>query len=181
MERQTISPRTNSDFPCDAATNSRHQRGSMQMNRPPSILEYHAMQRNRGFTLRDITIGSRLIDVLLVVLSIVIAMGIAVPTYSSGASPKLNAAKATISMCKRALDNFQERCGRYPTSAEGFSILINQPPGVAGWMPFVDKIPMDPWGNPIRYTLNANGTYQLYSLGPDQQDGTADDISLEDL
>jgi general secretion pathway protein G len=165
----------------NVATNSSRRRGSMQMNRPPSILEYHAKQRNRQITLRNVTIGNRLIDFLLVASILTISVWIAVPTYSSGRSSKVNAAKATISMVNQALENFHGVFGRYPTTAEGLSILVNRPPAMAGWTPFMEKMPLDPWGNPIRYSLKADGTCQFYSLGADQQDGTADDMSREAL
>jgi general secretion pathway protein G len=43
----------------------------------------------------------------------------------------------------------------------------------------IDKIPLDPWGEPYQYaypgTRNKD-SYDLWSKGPDKQSGTADDI-----
>ena len=59
--------------------------------------------------------------------------------------------------------------------------LVNQPTGLAGWQgPYLKRgTPKDPWGNPYLYRSpgqhNASGC-DLYSMGPDGQDGGSDDI-----
>lgn len=74
-----------------------------------------------------------------------------------------------------ALEFFRADCGRYPTAEEGLRALI-QPPGDAGWNgPYVNLIRPDPWGHPYAYDL-AHESVRLRSLGPDGQDGTADDL-----
>lgn len=74
---------------------------------------------------------------------------------------------------KTALDRFEIDCGRYPTTSEGFAGMINCPTNFSGgkWSgPYLDQIPIDPWGNVYVYlcpgTHNTNG-YDLYSCGYD--------------
>jgi len=79
-----------------------------------------------------------------------------------------------------AMDAFEADCGRYPITEEGLRALVEQPSGLANWMgPYVKSMPEDPWGNPYVYRCpgqqNTDG-YDLYSFGPDGQDGGGDDI-----
>jgi general secretion pathway protein G len=84
-----------------------------------------------------------------------------------------------ISRIKGMLGAFQADCGRYPTTAEGFGIMQNDP-GIAGWKgPYFEKLPTDPWKRSYIYvypgTHNRQG-FDIYSAGPDGKPGTADDI-----
>lgn len=75
---------------------------------------------------------------------------------------------------KTALNMFSNDCGRYPTTAEGFQLLITNFTKIplAGWRgPYVDpRNVQDPWGHDYVYHCpgihNTNG-YDLYSTGPD--------------
>lgn len=87
------------------------------------------------------------------------------------------------STAKTSLWGYKMAVGRFPTTEEGLKALI-QAPASAGerWKgPYFDppKLPNDPWGSPYQYrypgTKNTSG-YDVYSFGPDGQDGTADDI-----
>lgn len=94
---------------------------------------------------------------------------------------------------KTILDMFSNDCGRFPTTAEGFQVLIAYPTNnsLEGWRgPYFDppKIPQDPWGNNYVYrcpgTHNTNG-YDLYSTGPDGKSKSGgndpDDINNWDI
>jgi general secretion pathway protein G len=70
---------------------------------------------------------------------------------------------------------FKADCGRYPTTEEGWKVLINAPTdgSLKGWRgPYFDppEIPKDFWGREYVYRFpgiyNTNG-YDLYSRGPD--------------
>jgi general secretion pathway protein G len=74
---------------------------------------------------------------------------------------------------KTALDRFKIDCGRYPTTSEGFAGMVNCPTNFSGgkWSgPYLDNVPIDPWGNVYVYRCpgihNTNG-YDLYSCGFD--------------
>jgi general secretion pathway protein G len=50
--------------------------------------------------------------------------------------------------------------------------------------PYLEKVPLDAWKNPLRYEYPASGNHQsttgkpaIWSMGPDRQDGTGDDIN----
>ena len=76
---------------------------------------------------------------------------------------------------KTALEIFKDDCGRYPTTAEGWKILIEPPTydSLKNWRgPYLDLSapPKDPWGCDYVYRFpgvyNTNG-YDLYSCGAD--------------
>ncbi len=87
---------------------------------------------------------------------------------------------------KTALASYRFQMGNYPNTAQGLNALITAPDGGnSRWSgPYLDvkggKIPLDPWGQPYQYrypgTKNTN-SYDLYSLGRDGQEGTADDVT----
>lgn len=65
--------------------------------------------------------------------------------------------------------------GRYPESIDDLvKPLPDYPEGCLG----KSEAPVDPWGHPYRYKLNAKGKPQLWSMGPDgvDQGGESDDI-----
>ena len=65
--------------------------------------------------------------------------------------------------------------GRYPDSIDDLvKPLADYPEGCLGKA----QAPMDPWGNPYRFRLNARGKPFLWSAGPDgvDQGGEGDDI-----
>lgn len=84
---------------------------------------------------------------------------------------------------KMALKMFKEDCGRFPTTAEGWKALMEPPTNdlAKGWGgPYLDQVPVDPWGHEYVYCCPAiystNG-YDLYSLGPDGVDNSGDEIA----
>jgi general secretion pathway protein G len=84
-----------------------------------------------------------------------------------------------------ALDRYRKVLGRFPTTAEGLEALLSPPSSFADkaeeW-PLVTggrHALQDPWGNPFRYEcpgIHNPGSYDLYSFGPDGQEGGDDDI-----
>lgn len=86
---------------------------------------------------------------------------------------------------KTSLVRYRIDLGDYPTTSEGIAALIVAPSGkTERWRgPYIDvpggKAPTDPWGEPYRYrypgTKNKGG-FDLYSVGPDKNDGSEDDI-----
>jgi general secretion pathway protein G len=86
-----------------------------------------------------------------------------------------------ISNVELALDTFEIDTGRYPTTQEGLSALMQQPGDVPEWHgPYMKRnVTNDPWKHP--YAFRSPGehntdSYDLYSFGPDGQEGTDDDI-----
>lgn len=69
---------------------------------------------------------------------------------------------------------FKLDTGKYPATLQDLTL----PPSVAGAAPYLDKVPLDPWGQPYRFQAPGrhNSECDVWSLGPDKLDGTADDI-----
>lgn len=87
---------------------------------------------------------------------------------------------------QQSINSFQLDCGFYPTTEQGLEALITAPT-TGNTCKNYDKegyyskkqVPKDPWGSPFVYLSPGKAnppTYDLYSIGPDKQDGTDDDI-----
>ena len=124
-------------------------------------------------------------EMILVVVIIGLLAALVLPRVVGwGEKARITAAKAQISSFRTALSNFERICGRYPSAAEGLRALIEKPtdlPPGTEWEPCLEDpvIPKDSWGRDYVYrhpgTVNAGG-YDLFSLGPDGQEGTDDDV-----
>src|SRR5579863_5553685 len=125
----------------------------------------------RGFTLLE----------LLVVLAILgLLVGLVAPAVLHQlSSAKDKIAHQSIERLASVLDMYKLDVGTYPTTEQGLQALITSPPGVARWNgPYLkgDKIPEDPWGHPLQYhnpSQRPGHDFDLYSLGPTGQPGTA--------
>ncbi len=116
---------------------------------------------------------------LLVVTIIGILAALVIPRIA-GTSERARetAAQADINGgIKSALDAYEVDNGFYPKSLQD---LMQQPQQRRNWHgPYLEKLPVDPWGNPYVYYFpgkhNPAG-YDLLSIGPDHKEGTEDDI-----
>jgi general secretion pathway protein G len=87
--------------------------------------------------------------------------------------------ESDVSIIKTQLSVFEIDNGRYPTTAEGLKLLVENPGNMSTWThAYLDKMPIDQWGHPYVYRCpGTNGApFDIYSMGPDGIDGTADDI-----
>jgi general secretion pathway protein G len=126
--------------------------------------------------------GFTLIELLLVLVILAALATVVVPKFTKRSEQaKITAAQTDIANMEVTFDAFEIDTGRYPTTSEGIRALIEQPSNADGWKgPYLKRgVPKDPWGNDYIYKQpgqhNEYG-YDLYSLGPDGQQGTADDI-----
>ena len=126
--------------------------------------------------------GFTLVELLLVLVILGILAAIVIPKFSGRTeSAQITAAHTQISTFGTALNAFEIDTGSYPRGQDGLQQLVVQPPDVAGWRgPYlVSNIPLDPWQHPYSYEfpgrINTSG-YDIISMGPDGQPGTADDI-----
>jgi type II secretion system protein G len=95
------------------------------------------------------------------------------------------AARNTLILFRTAIETFEVDIGRYPSTAEGLGALRQAPAALAAnWSgPYLDKLPLDPWGHPYIYRCPGTDdptSYDLLSAGPDGKEGTSDDITKED-
>jgi general secretion pathway protein G len=126
--------------------------------------------------------GFTLIELLLVLVILTALAAVVVPKFTNRSQQaRMTAARTDVASLEVALDAFEVDTGRYPTSGEGMSALLQQPADVTMWSgPYIKRgIPKDPWGNPYAYKCpgqhNTTG-YDLYSFGPNGQEGDDDDI-----
>lgn len=129
--------------------------------------------RGRAFTL---------IELLLVLVILATLAVLVVPRFTRRSEQaRITGARTDIANIEIALDAFEVDCGRFPTTEEGLRALLEQPGGVTGWQgPYLKRgSPKDPWGNPYMYRQpgqHNTSAYDLWSFGPDGQDGGGDDI-----
>jgi general secretion pathway protein G len=123
-----------------------------------------------------------LIELLLVLVILAVLAAVVVPKFANRTDQaKRTAAVTDVSHIDSVLDMFEVDNGRYPTTEEGLAALLSAPSGLQSWHgPYLKKgMPVDPWQRPYVYqypgSRNQNGP-DLYSVGPDGQEGSEDDI-----
>ena len=128
--------------------------------------------------------GFTLVEILVVITIIGLIMGLVGPRVLNYLTEsKAKAAKIQIESFSSALDLYFLDNGRYPSSSEGLTALVQRPGSVMSWNgPYLKGsiVPNDPWGNPYLYrSPGQHGTYDIMSYGADGQEGgtgTASDI-----
>jgi len=128
---------------------------------------------------RGASVGERgftLVEMLVVITIIGLIMALVGPRVLNYlAESKAKTAKFQIQGLSSALDLFYLDAGRYPSSAEGLTALVQPPGGIGTWNgPYLKggNVPLDPWGKPYVYRApGEHGTYDISSLGSDGQEG----------
>jgi len=133
--------------------------------------------------------GFTLVEMLVVITIIGLIMGLIGPRVLNYLSEsKVKAAKIQLQSFSSALDLFYLDAGRFPSTAEGLTALVQRTPGVAAWNgPYLKggNVPNDPWNHPYVYRApGEHGPYDIISYGSDGQEGGSGlgaDISIENL
>lgn len=130
---------------------------------------------------RDPRAGFTLMEVLLVLVILVVLASMAV-TMFSGTQERADkqAAAGQVGIFKTAIDMYRFHTRSYPDDLKG---LVDKPSDsrlADKWAgPYLDKMPKDPWDNDYRFAApgkhNAD-SFDVWSTGPDSQDGSDDDI-----
>lgn len=120
--------------------------------------------------------GFTLVEILVVITIIGLIMGLVGPRVLNYLSEsKVKAATIQIQSFASSLDLFYLDSGRYPTTAEGLTALIQHPTGASGWNgPYLKNgsVPNDPWGHPYVYrSPGQHGAYDIVSNGSSGQEG----------
>lgn len=132
-----------------------------------------------GFTLIEIM-------VVMVILGLLVAV-VAPNVLGRGEEARIGVAKTQIRNVANALDMYKLDNFSYPTTEQGLEALVSEPSGAKNWNKdgYLPNTPKDPWGNEYQYVSpGSEGPYDLYSLGPDGQEGGSDeaaDISIHNL
>ncbi len=119
---------------------------------------------------------------MLVVVIIAVLVSMVMPRLAGRSQQtRLIAAETDIeSNIALTLDLFDLDIGRYPTTEEGLSALLDYSgKDVERWNgPYIKKVPKDPWGKDYIYKFPGthNNDYDLYSAGPNGVEGDDDDI-----
>jgi general secretion pathway protein G len=129
--------------------------------------------------------GFTLVEILVVITIIGLIMALVGPRVLNYLSEsKVKTAKIQIQSFATALDLFYLDAGRYPSTAEGLTVLVQASGGIAAWNgPYLKggNVPNDPWGKPYVYrSPGEHGVYDVVSFGSDGQEGgtgTAADIT----
>ncbi len=137
--------------------------------------------RPRGFTL---------IEVLIVIAIILALIGlVSVALFQRRDEAKRDTAKIDLATIEQALKLFRMDFDRWPSDEEGIVVLWDKSALVAEteeeetkWKKTLDKpMPKDRWGQEWGYRqVSEHGDesmYDLWSFGPDKEEGTEDDIT----
>lgn len=127
--------------------------------------------------------GFTLIELLLV-LAILVVLASMVVTMFSGTQEKAlkDAAKGQVGIFKSAINLYKFHTRNYPSDLSELTTKPSDANVASRWAgPYLDagKVPLDPWDRDYRFAApgkhNAD-SFDVWSVGPDGQDGTDDDI-----
>jgi general secretion pathway protein G len=124
-----------------------------------------------------------LMEMLVVLAILVLLVGMVVPNVlKSQKKSDIQNTKAQVGMLRQCLERYAIDCKIYPSSDQGLGALLSKPSDLddsVNWDgPYIstDSLPKDPWGHDYKYELVDDSTPHIWSMGPDGQDGTDDDI-----
>lgn len=136
-------------------------------------------RKRRGFTLIEVMIA------IAIVVALIAIVGINV--FGQRDTANIGTAKIQMRNIQNALADFNMVYNRFPTDDEGLEVLWNRNAlDVESeeqenlWRPFLDSAsPRDVWGNEWGYRSESDfgRPYDLWSNGPDGEEGTDDDIT----
>lgn len=131
--------------------------------------------------------GFTLLEMIVVLVIIGLIMGLVGPRlFGQADRAKVQTAETQVRMLRGALQTMRLDIGRFPSSEEGLSLLVEAPQDskiARRWHgPYLEEgVPNDPWGAPFQYRLEPNGSqpFTLYSFGSDgKQGGEGDDADI---
>jgi general secretion pathway protein G len=122
--------------------------------------------------------GFTLVEMLVVITIIGLIMALVGPRVLNYLSEsKVKTAKIQIESLSSALDLYYLDNGRYPSSSEGLTALVQRPGNANAWNgPYIKTatVPSDPWGRPYIYrSPGEHSPYEIASYGPSGQPGAA--------
>ena len=136
----------------------------------------------KGFTLQELLV---VMSILATLVTLVIGLGRYADTMA-----KRHRALADLGKWQEAIHRYYEVLGQYPTNSPAGTSITNLfapvPIGGTNTVFFrlgeqMSTLPAtkDPWGSDYQYTNSASQSFDLFSLGPDRQGNTSDDIRFQ--
>lgn len=132
------------------------------------------IRRQRGFTLLEIM-------VVIVILGVLASLTIPSLMGNKDRADRQKAVSDIVTL-ENALDMYRLDNSRYPTTEQGIDALVKKPqisplPRSYRDDGYVRRLPRDPWGNDYRLiSPGEHGVIDVFSVGPDGESGTNDDI-----
>ncbi|MHC4753175.1 MAG: type II secretion system major pseudopilin GspG [Planctomycetota bacterium] len=136
---------------------------------------------------RHIRYGFTMVELM----AMLIIIGLLATLVVTKVASKIDQARVTTTTANLkalhvAVNQFYMDSSRYPTEDEGLTALIEQPSDVENWEPGgyleTTDIPFDGWGNDFIYELypESGKQFVIRSNGPDEEEGTEDDLYSTD-
>jgi general secretion pathway protein G len=124
-------------------------------------------KRRGGFTTVELI-------VVLAILGLLVAL--VAPRYlNAGSKPKSQVAQSQIELLRKALGQYKNDVGGYPTTDQGLVALVSRPDSNDRWLgPYLKdyEVPLDPWGRPFQYkSPGDHGDFDIISYGADGKPG----------
>ncbi|MEO2083478.1 MAG: type II secretion system major pseudopilin GspG [Desulfurobacteriaceae bacterium] len=131
------------------------------------------MKRRKGFTLIELM-------VVIVILGLLAAL-VAPKFMKRGEEAKVTTTQVQMKNIEQALKLYKLHNSFFPTTDQGLKALVEKPeiePIPKNWKgPYMDKVPQDAWGNEFIY-ISDGKHFTLISPGPDGEEGTEDDLKV---
>jgi len=136
--------------------------------------------------------ASPTVKMLVIIVLIGVAWSVFSPGCGGGSGSKLMRVESDYQILNQLLKQFHDAHSRYPTEEEGLRIFVEKPDdahALPNWQKWMDALPLDPWGQPYRYTVDftvSDGSkisrtkgeaYRLISAGADGVLGSPDDLT----
>lgn len=120
--------------------------------------------------------GFTLIEVMIVIVILGVLATLIVPkVINRPDEARVGKAKTDLASISQTLKLYKLDNRRYPTTEQGLAALVTKPsaaPIPESWKQLLDKVPVDPWGQPYQYlTPGVHGEVDVFSYGADGQPG----------
>lgn len=132
------------------------------------------MQKQKGFSM---------IELMVVIVILGILATLVVPqVFGQREQATRQKAISDLTGLENAMEMYRLDNGVYPTTEQGLEALVSPPqidPRPRNYREggYIRRLPEDPWGNEYRLLSPGQfGRYDIFSVGPDGQPGTDDDI-----
>lgn len=127
--------------------------------------------------------GFTLLEVMVVIVILGVLAGMVVPNLMGNVEEaNKDAARIEIKAIENAMKMYKLKNNFYPTTEQGLEALVRQTdiepiPRSFPEEGYLPEVPRDPWDNEyLLVSPGDNGAFDIYSMGPDMQPETDDDI-----